>query len=205
MAAAIGARLPIQEAVGNLVIDIGGGTTEISVISLGGIVASKTLPVAGNELDSDIIQYVRDKFNLYIGEATAEEIKIKIGSVAYEDKTLEMEVRGRDVVTGLPRVAKVSSLHIKEAVFKTIRTIIDNIKSVVENTPPELVSEIYERGILLSGGGALLRGLPELIKSETQIPTTIMDDPTTAVVRGTSIILEDMENLKNVLVPTVNE
>lgn len=205
MAAAIGARLPIQEAVGNLVIDIGGGTTEIAVISLGGIVASRTLPTAGNELDSDIIQYVRDKFNLYIGEATAEDIKIKIGSVAYEDKTLEMEVRGRDVVTGLPRVAKISSLHIKEAVFKTIRTIIDNIKSVVENTPPELVSEIYERGILLSGGGAQLRGLPELIKSETQIPTTVMDDPMTAVVRGTSIILEDMENLKNILVPTINE
>ncbi|MDD5289784.1 MAG: rod shape-determining protein [Patescibacteria group bacterium] len=205
MAAAIGARLPIQEAVGNLVIDIGGGTTEIAVISLGGIVSSRTLPTAGNELDSDIIQYVRDKFNLYIGEATAEDIKIKIGSVAYEDKTLEMEVRGRDVVTGLPRVAKISSLHIKEAVFKTIRTIVDNIKSVVENTPPELVSEIYERGILLSGGGAQLRGLPELIKSETQIPTTVMDDPVTSVVRGTSIILEDMENLKNILVPTINE
>jgi rod shape-determining protein MreB len=205
MAAAVGARLPIQEAVGNLVIDIGGGTTEIAVISLGGIVSSKTLPIAGNELNADIIQYVRDKFNLYIGEATAEEIKIKIGSVAYEDKTLEIEFRGRDVVTGLPRVAKISSLHVKEALFKTIRTIIDNIKTTIENTPPELVSEIYEKGILLAGGGALLRGLPELIKSETQITTTVMDDPETAVVRGTSIILEDMENLKNILVSTVNE
>jgi rod shape-determining protein MreB and related proteins len=205
MAAAIGARLPIQEAVGNMVIDIGGGKTEIAVVSLGGIVASRNLPIAGEELNSDIIQYVRDKFNLYIGEATAEEVKIKIGSVAYEDKTLEMEVRGRDVVTGLPRVAKISSLHVKEAVFKTIRTIVDNIKSTIENTPPELVSEIYERGILLSGGGAMLRGLPELIKSETQITTSIMDDPATSVVRGTSIILEDFENLKSVLVPTMNE
>jgi rod shape-determining protein MreB len=205
MATAIGARLPIQDAVGNMVVDIGGGKTEITVLSLGGVVASKILPIAGEELNADIVQYVRDKFNLYIGEMTAEEIKIKIGSVTYEDKTLEMEVRGRDVVTGLPRVAKISSLHIKEAIFKTIRTIIDNIKTTIENTPPELVSEIYDRGIMLAGGSAQLRGLAELIKAETQITTNIIDDPVTAVVRGTGIILEDFDNLKNILVSPLNE
>ena len=205
MATAIGARLHIQDAVGNMVVDIGGGKTEITVLSLGGVVASKILPIAGEELNADIVQYVRDKFNLYIGEMTAEEIKIKIGSVTYEDKTLEMEVRGRDVVTGLPRVAKISSLHIKEAIFKTIRTIIDNIKTTIENTPPELVSEIYDRGIMLAGGSAQLRGLAELIKAETQITTNIIDDPVTAVVRGTGIILEDFDNLKNILVSPLNE
>ncbi len=205
MAAAIGARLPIQEAVGNMVVDIGGGTTQIAVMSLGGVVASKSLPIGGDEFNVDIIQYVRDKFNLYIGEMTAEEIKIKIGSVIYEDRGLEMEVRGRDVLSGLPRINKISSAHIREAIFKPIRTIIENIKYTVENTPPELVSEIYERGILLTGGGALFRGLPDLIKEETKIPTQVLDDPLTSVVRGAGIILEDLEGLSNILVPTMKD
>lgn len=205
MAAAIGARLPIQDAVGNMVVDIGGGTTQIAVMSLGGVVASKSLPIGGDEFNVDIIQYVRDKFNLYIGEMTAEEIKIKIGSVIYEDRGLEMEVRGRDVLSGLPRVNKISSAHIREAIFKSIRTIIENIKYTVENTPPELVSEIYERGILLTGGGSLFRGLPDLIKEETKIPTQVLDDPLTSVVRGAGIILEDLEGLSNILVPTMKD
>ncbi|HOY56154.1 MAG TPA: rod shape-determining protein [bacterium] len=205
MAAAIGARLPIQDAVGNMVVDIGGGTTQIAVMSLGGVVASKSLPIGGDEFNVDIIQYVRDKFNLYIGEMTAEDIKIKIGSVIYEDRGLEMEVRGRDVLSGLPRVNKISSAHIREAIFKSIRTIIENIKYTVENTPPELVSEIYERGILLTGGGALFRGLPDLIKEETKIPTQVLDDPLTSVVRGAGIILEDLEGLSNILVPTMKD
>jgi len=205
MAAAIGARLPILEAIGNMVVDIGGGTTEIAVISLGGVVSSKSLPVAGDEFDKDIIQYIRDKFNLYIGETTAEDVKIKIGSVYYLEETLEMEVRGRDVMSGLPKLIKISDAHIREALSKSVKTILDNIKTTVENTPPELVSEIYERGMVLAGGGANLRGLSDLIKSETQIPTQILDDPLTAVVRGTGIILEDLENLQNILTPTTNE
>lgn len=205
MAAAIGARLPINEAIGNMVVDIGGGTTEIAVISLSGVVSCKSLSIAGDEFNADIVQYVRDKFNLYIGEATAEDIKIKVGSVFYLEDSLEMEVRGRDVMSGLPRVVKVSDAHVKDAIAKSIKTIVDNIKTVVETTPPELVSEIYERGIVLAGGGAQFRGLTDLIFSETQIPTQILDDPLTAVVRGTGIILEDMEGMAEVLVPTTDE
>ena len=205
MAAAIGARLPINEAIGNMVVDIGGGTTEIAVISLSGVVSCKSLSIAGGEFNADIVQYVRDKFNLYIGEATAEDIKIKVGSVFYLEDSLEMEVRGRDVMSGLPRVVKVSDAHVKDAIAKSIKTIVDNIKTVVETTPPELVSEIYERGIVLAGGGAQFRGLTDLIFSETQIPTQILDDPLTAVVRGTGIILEDMEGMAEVLVPTTDE
>jgi len=205
MAAAIGARLPIQEAIGNMIVDIGGGTTEIAVISLGGVVASKSLTIAGDEFNADIIQYIRDKFNLYIGEATAEDIKIKVGAVFYLDDSIEMEVRGRDVLSGLPKVIKVSDAHVREATSKSIKTIIDNIKTTVENTPPELVSEVYERGIVLAGGGAQFRGLTDLIFSETRIPTQILDDPLTAVVRGTGIILEDIEGMAQVMVPTTEE
>jgi len=204
MAAAIGARLPINEAVGNMIVDVGGGTTEIAVISLSGVVSCKSLNVAGDEFNADIVQYVRNKFNLYIGESTAEDIKIKVGSVYYLEEPLEMEVRGRDVMSGLPRLIKVSDAHVKEAVAKSIKTVVDNIKSVVEATPPELVSEIYERGIVLAGGGAQFRGITDLIFSETQIPTQILDDPLTAVVRGTGIILEDMEGMSEVLVPTTD-
>jgi rod shape-determining protein MreB and related proteins len=205
MATAIGARLPVQDAIGNMIVDIGGGKTEIAVISLSGVVSSKFLTVAGKTFDADIMQYIRDKFNLYIGEMTAEDIKIKIGSVVYLSESIETDVRGRDVVSGLPKTIKINDAHIREAISKSVKTIIENIKMTVENTPPELVSEIYDRGILLSGGGAFLRGFSELIKTETQIPTQVLDDPLTAVVRGTGIILEEVEKMRSILVPTTKE
>lgn len=202
MAAAIGARLPIQEAAGNLIVDIGGGTTEIATISLGGVVTARSLKVAGDEFDRDIINYAREHFNLILGERTAEDIKIKIGSACILDNILETKMRGRDMLTGLPREIEINDEHIRQAISRTITIIIDNIKSIIEITPPELVADVYERGIILCGGGALLRGLDKLLKKETGIPVTVMDDPLTAVVRGAGLILEDLENLKNVIIPS---
>lgn len=205
MAAAIGSRLPIQDATGNMIVDIGGGTTEIAVISLGGVVTWKSLRIAGNELDQDIIQYARENFNLLLGERTAEEIKIKIGT-AYEDKEpIETKMRGRDLITGLPKEVSINSSHILEATAKSIKTIIENIKTTIELTPPELVADIYEKGIVITGGGALLRNLDKLINKQTQIPVHIADDPLTAAVRGTGIVLEDLEILKEVLVASTEE
>jgi rod shape-determining protein MreB len=200
MAAAVGARLPIQTSTGNFIVDIGGGTTEIAVISLGGIVSWKSLRVAGNELDSNIIQYARDKFNLLLGDRTAEQIKIEIGS-AYPDKEIkEAKMRGRDLITGLPKEVIVNSAQIQEALARTVRLFAENIKSTIELTPPELVADIYERGIVLSGGGALLRGLDKAIQEEVKIPVHIIDDPLTAVVRGTGLILEDIDSVKDLFV-----
>lgn len=200
MAAAIGSRLPIQDASGNMVVDIGGGTTEIAVISLGGVVAWRSLRIGGNRLDQDIIQYARDHFNLLLGERTAEEIKIKIGSAWDDGQALETKMRGRDLITGLPKEVIVTSAQIREALQRIIRTIIENVKATIESTPPELVADIYERGIMLSGGGALLRNIHQAIQAETQIPVHVADDPLTAVVRGTGVVLEDLEYLRNVLV-----
>lgn len=199
MAAAIGARLPIQDASGNMVVDIGGGTTEIAVISLGGIVAWRSLRLGGNKLDQDIVQYARDHFNLLLGERTAEEVKLSIGSAA-DIELLETKMRGRDLITGLPREVIVNSDIIKEALRRSIQTIIENIKATIESTPPELVADIYERGIMLSGGGALLRGIDRAIQNETHIPIHLTDDPLTAVVRGTGIVLDDLDIMRNVLV-----
>lgn len=201
MAAAIGCRLPISEAVGNMIVDIGGGTTEISVISLGGIVTWKTIKVAGDELNKNIIQYARNKFNLLLGEKVAENIKMKIGSAIELKQPLEQQMRGRDLVSGLPKEIIVDSLQIKEALSKSVRAIIDNIKATLEITPPELVADIYERGIILTGGGALLKGLDKAISRSAQIPVTIADDPLTAVVRGTGYLLDDLDLLKNVTSP----
>ncbi len=205
MAAAIGARLPIAEPVGNMIVDIGGGTTEMAVISLSGIVSWKSLKVAGMEMDWDIVNYAREKYNLFLGENSAEEIKKTIGSAASMPEKLTMEMRGRDLFSGLPRSYEVTDEEIRFALYRTINTIIDNIKSTVETTPPDLVSEIYERGIILCGGGALLRGFDKLIFQETKIPTKVIDDPITAVVRGTGIILEDVEGLKDLLIPATRE
>lgn len=203
LASAIGARLPIQEAIGNLVIEIGGGTTEIAVISLGGIVTYKSLKVGGNDLDEKIINYVRENFNLLIGEKTAEEIKIKIGRVIDEnDDKQEYKIRGRDLLTGLPKEITLTSKQVKEAIIKSIKKIIEQIKDTLEETPPELVADIYERGLLLSGGGSLLGGLDRLINLETKIPVHLAADPLTTVVRGTGIILDDFDNLKDVLLPS---
>ncbi len=199
MAAAIGARLPIQDSTGNMVVDIGGGSTEIAVISLGGIVTWRSLRVAGDELNQNIINYCREEFNFLLGEHTAEELKIKMSSATKEDN-LEAKVKGRDMNTGLPREVVINSEHVNEAISKTVSLFIDNIKSTLEETPPELVSDIYERGIILSGGGAMLRGLDKKIAQATNIPVRAADDPLTTVARGTGFILEDLENLKDLFV-----
>lgn len=204
VAAAIGARVPVQSSEGYMVVDMGGGTTDIAVISLGGIVASKSLKIAGNELNEDIIRYVRDYFNLLIGERTAEQTKIKIGSALPLEEALAMKVRGRDLLTGLPKEVVVTDTQIREAMSRTIYTIVENIKTTIEHTPPELVADIYEHGILLTGGGALLARFDEHISHETGVPVSIADDPLTCVVRGTALLLSDMDLLKNVMIPATN-
>ncbi|MFA5188817.1 MAG: rod shape-determining protein [Patescibacteria group bacterium] len=205
MAAAIGCRLPIEEALGNMIVDIGGGTSEIAVISLGGVVTWKTIKIAGDEMNKNIIQYARSKFNLLLGEKVAEEIKIKIGSAAELKQPLEAQMRGRDLVTGLPKEIIVNDSQIREALAKSVRIIIDNVKATLEITPPELVADIYERGILLTGGGALLKSLDIAISRATQIPVFVADDPLTAVVRGTGYLLDDLPLLKNVASPSTME
>ena len=201
MAAAIGARLPVADPTANMIVDVGGGTTEIAVISLGGVVTWKSLRQAGNELDNNIIQYVREEFNILIGEQVAENIKIKIGSASVLKEAMEMEVRGRDLINGLPKAVKINDSQVREAMSKTINLIIDNIKITLETTPPELVSDIYEHGIVLSGGGALLRGFDKEIAQATKIPVRVADDPLTCVARGAGILLEDQELLNKVLSP----
>ena len=200
MAAAIGARLPISDAVGNMVIDIGGGTTDIAVISLGGIVVSRNLRIAGEKMNDDIIQYIRDEFQLLIGEKTAEKIKISIGSVSPLKEKLTASIKGRDLVSGLPKEVIISDSEITEAIMPSVNAIISEIRSVVEETPPELISDLMTRGIILAGGGSLLRGFPEMVEKATGVPTRLVEDPLTAVVRGCGIILEDVESLKEILV-----
>lgn len=205
MAAAIGAHLPVADPTATMIVDIGGGTTEISVISLGGVVAWKSLRHAGNQLDNNIIQYFRDEFSILIGEQVAEQVKIKIGSAGPLKEPMEMEVRGRDLINGLPKAVKVSDIQIREAISRTIHLIIDNIKITLETTPPELVSDIYEHGITLTGGGALLRGLDKEIAQATKIPVRVADDALTCVVRGAGMLLEDEELLRKVLTPASEE
>ncbi|MBI5465947.1 MAG: rod shape-determining protein [Candidatus Kerfeldbacteria bacterium] len=202
MAAALGARLPVRDPSGQLIVDIGGGTTEIAVISLGGVVVARSLRTAGDELTENIIQYARDQFGLLLGEHSAEEIKLKIGSALPLDKPLEMRMRGRDVMTGLPREVVVNDSQVREAMQKVIKLIVENVKNTIENTPPELVADIYERGITMTGGGALLRGLDKLLSQELVVPVQVVDDPLTAVVRGTGVVLEDLENVRDLLLPS---
>lgn len=234
MAAAIGARLPVQEAGGNFIIDIGGGTTEVAVISLGGIVLAKSLRIAGDKLNEDIINFSREEYKLVIGERTAEALKIGIGSVYplnarngfkngngfgrngnNNHKTAQkhrvgvntqdpttMAMRGRNMVTGLPEEIMVTQDDARKAMEKSIRQILDEIKITVEETPPELLSDIMAKGIYLSGGGALLRGFDALITKETKIPTYIVDDPLTTVVRGAGVVIENIDELEDVLVET---
>jgi rod shape-determining protein MreB len=201
IASAIGARLPIQDASGSMIIDIGGGTTEVAVISLGGVVASRSLRIAGDELNDDIIQYARDKFNLLLGERTAEDIKIRVGSAIDLKEKLETPMRGRDLVTGLPKEIMVNDTQIREATKKSVNTIIESIRATMEETPPELLADIMDRGIVLAGGGALLRGLDRRIAMETQTKVHVTDDPLTAVVRGAGMVLEDLDLLADVLLP----
>ncbi len=205
MAAAIGARLPVTEASATMVVDIGGGTTEIAVISLGGTVSWKNLRLAGNFLNYEIIQYIREEFNLLIGEQLAEEIKIRIGSAAPLKESLEMMVRGRDLMNGLPKEMKITDSQVRESMSRTIHQIIDNIKLILETTPPELVADIYEYGIILTGGGALLKGLDQEIAQATKISVRAADDPLTCVVRGTGILLADSVLLEKVVAPGTRE
>lgn len=200
MAAAIGIRMPIQEAVGSMIIDIGGGTCDIAVISLGGIVVSRNIRIAGDKLNDDIIRFARDEFKLLLGERTAEDIKIAIGSAYALDDPLEATMRGRDLVSGLPKEIVVDDSDIRRAMRHSINTLVNAVKTTIEETPPELVADIMHRGIMLVGGGALLRGLDRLLAEETKIPVRVAEDALTAVVRGTGIILEDIDALKNVLV-----
>lgn len=205
MAAAIGARLPVTDAKGNMVVDIGGGTSEIAVISLGGVVSARSLRVAGDEMNEDIIRYTRDEFNLLIGEKSAEEIKIAVGSAYPLKDQLVIPIRGRDLVSGLPKEVMVNDEQIREALSRSIRIIVNNVKTVIEETPPELLSDIMGRGIILAGGGSLIRGLDKLIANQTEMPVRMMEDPLTAVVRGAGIVLEDLEMLKDVLVEDQRE
>jgi rod shape-determining protein MreB len=200
MAAAIGSRMPVQEAAGNMIVDVGGGTCDIAVISLGGIVSSKTLKIAGDKMNQDIINYAHDELRLALGEKTAEDIKIAIGSAYELEEILKAPVRGRDLSTGLPKEIVVDSEQIREALYDSIQSIADAIKETIEQTPPELVADIMNRGIVLVGGGSLLRELDKLIQDETKMPVKIIDDPLTAVARGAGIILEDLDKLREILV-----
>lgn len=200
MAAALGARLPVQEALGNMIVDIGGGTTEVAVISLGGVVGVKSLRIAGNKLNEDIIQLAREDYNLLLGVRTAEEVKIAVGSASDLPEKLETVMRGRDLITGLPKEVTVTSKEIKKALAKSVKVLVEAVRGVVESTPPELLGDIMKRGIVLSGGGSLLRGLDEVISKETGIMVKIADDPLTTVVRGAGIVLEDTEKYKELLV-----
>lgn len=200
MAAAIGVRLPVQEAVGSLIVDIGGGTTDIAVISLGGIVVSKNLRIAGDKLNDDIIRFARDEFKLLLGERTAEDIKIAIGSTYELAEPLEATMRGRDLVTGLPREVIVDDSDVRRAMRHSINILVNAVKAAVEETPPELVADIMHSGIVLVGGGSLLRGFDRILEEETKVPVRVAEDPLTAVVRGTGVILEDIDALREVLV-----
>lgn len=205
MAAAIGADMPIEEAAGNMIVDIGGGTTEIAVISLGGMVVNKSLRVAGDEMDQDIINYCRSRYNLLLGDRTAEDVKVAIGSaypVAEENKAT---IRGRDLATGLPAMVNISSSEVREAISNTITTIIEGIKDAIEQTPPELVSDIMDRGIFLAGGGSLIAGMDEVIARETKIPVTVANDSLTCVVRGAGKLLSNIELLHRVKISGSNK
>lgn len=202
MAAAIGSRLPVEDPAGSMVVDIGGGTSEIAVISLGGIVVSKSLRVAGDEMNKNIVQYARDEFNMLLGERTAEEIKISIGSAKSLEQPLETIIRGRDILSGLPRERKISDSDVRSAITRSVRIIVNNIKTAVEETPPELVADIMNKGIVLTGGGAMLRNLDQLVQKETQIPVRIANEPLTTVARGAGVVLEEIDTLSAVLVDT---
>ncbi len=205
MAAAIGMRLPIHEPVGNMVIDIGGGTTDIAVISLGGVVRSKNVRIAGDKFNSDIIGYVRNQFKILIGDKTSEMIKTTIGSVLPTHAPLEISVKGRDLVTGLPKEVILTDTDIREALSQSVEALVESTREVLESTPPEILADIMQRGVYLAGGGALLKGLAELLESEINIPVHITGDPLTAVARGTGIILEDLETFRDILVENEDE
>jgi rod shape-determining protein MreB len=204
MAAAIGIRMPVKDPIGSMIIDIGGGTTDIAVIALGGIVRSKNLKIAGDRLNNDIVTYMRDEFKILIGEKTAEAVKIAIGS-AIQGEYMETEVRGRDLLTGLPREVVVTDSDIREALSSSMKEFVEGVKDVLETTPPEILSDIMHDGITLSGGGALLAGLDQLLQGVLKIPVFVVDDPLSAVARGTGIVLDNLEAYEEVLIGHQNE
>lgn len=203
IAAAIGARLPVQDAVGSMIVDIGGGTTEVAVISLGGLVTARSVRVAGDKMNEDIINFAREEYKLLLGERTAEAIKIDIGSCMELDEELEDTMRGRDLVSGLPREIIIKDKEVRRALEGSVRFIISSVKETIEETPPELLADIMQNGIVLCGGGGLLRRFDELLARETKVPVRLAEDPLTAVVRGTGVILENIEKLKYTLVSEV--
>ncbi len=192
VAAALGVRMPIREAVGSMIVDIGGGTVDIAVLSLGGIVRAKNLRSAGDKLNQDIISYVRSEFKILIGEKTAEEVKMAIGSVIEGNSNIEAVVRGRDLITGLPREIILTDQDVREAISQSIDTLIEAVREVLETTPPEILADVMRSGITLAGGGAMLRGLDQLLAQWLKVPVTVADDPLTAVARGTGVILENL-------------
>jgi rod shape-determining protein MreB len=199
MAAAIGAGLPVQDPTGNMIVDIGGGTTEVAVISLGGIVASQSVRVGGDELDDSIVQFIKKEYSLAVGDRTAEEVKITLGSAWPLQEEITAEIRGRDLVTGLPKTILVSTEEIREAIEEPVQAIVDAVKVTLDKTPPELAADIMEQGIMLAGGGALLLGLPERLQAETGMPIKIAPNPLHAVAIGSGQCLEAFEALKGVL------
>ncbi|MDD5130079.1 MAG: rod shape-determining protein [Candidatus Omnitrophica bacterium] len=205
IAAAIGVGLPIQEPIGNMIIDIGGGTTEIAVISLCGTVFSKSIRIGGDEMNEAVIEYLKKTYNLMVGERTSEEIKIKIGSAYPLEEEMSMEVKGRDLVAGLPKTVTITSEEIRESLQEPLRAILEVIKISLERTPPELAADLIDHGIVMAGGGSLLRGLDKLISEETGLPVHITDDPVTAVANGTGVVLSEIQYLKKVTVPVKTE
>lgn len=205
MAAAIGAKLPIEKAVGSMIIDIGGGTSNIAVISMGGIVTSKNLRVAGDHLNSAIASYVRDQFKVLVGEKTAEEAKVKLASAERSEESKELVVRGRDVVTGLPREVVITDGDIKDAISHLMDSIVESVREVLEKTPPEVLADLMQRGIHLSGGGALIPGFASLLEEVIQVPVIIVPDPLRAVVRGTGIVLENLDSYAEILIDNEGE
>jgi rod shape-determining protein MreB len=200
MAAAIGAGLPIAESQGSMVVDIGGGTTEVAIFSLGGIVISRSIRVAGDEMDEDIIQYMRTKYNLLIGERMAERAKLEAGSAYPLPEERRVTMRGRNLITGLPEAVDVSSIELREALSSSIQVILDAIKDALDETPPELIADLMESGICMAGGGSLLAGLQERVSEEVNMRVWLADDPMTCVARGAGRVLEDYDNLRAMLV-----
>jgi len=200
VAAAIGAKLPVQKAIGSMIIDIGGGTTDIAVLSLNGLVVSKNVRVAGDHLNISIMKYIRDQFKVQVGEKTAEDAKIALASIANTDAGKEMVARGRDVVTGLPREVVITDSDVRDAVAAQLETIVDNVRGVLEQTPPEVLADIMQRGIHLSGGGALIPGLASLLEHALEVPVIVVPDPLRAVIRGAGIIVEDLKLYEELLI-----
>ena len=199
MAAAIGAGLPVQEPIGSMIVDIGGGTTEVAVITLKGVVFCRSVRVGGDEMDRAIVQYLKRKYNLLVGERTAEQIKINIGSVMFDKNIDQMLVKGRDLVTGIPKTVSLTSAEVNESLLETIATIVEVVRIALENTPPELSSDLVDNGIVLAGGGSLLRGLDKLLSKETGLPVRIAEDPLLSVVQGIGIVLENLDEYEEAL------